>query len=202
MATLKHLLLLVSVLAVAQPSKAFFTLKPRHEGHDHDSFSSSDDQGVGHNHSMSHGAFNFTPSGIPWPTCTRDCCNQFFEFFQEPVNHPLCVSEEFYANVTACIAESCTPYEQGAFAVVAEIECPEDEGYTVEAVAAALEESNGQPQSCEGVENRTIVCDNATATGDGVVEATPTGMSTHLGLERAATVVWGVFFLGAFSLLL
>jgi hypothetical protein len=114
------------------------------------------------------------------------------------------VSEDFYHNVTACVAETCTPYEQGAYAVVAEIECPEDDSYAGEEVRALLEGSEGEPQVCEGVENRTIVCENetATATEDEEAEATPTGMATRVGLERVGTLVWGVVLLGAFGLFL
>jgi hypothetical protein len=179
-----------------------------HNSTDHDHSSSghhsTDNQGAGHGHSMSHGAFNFTPSGIPWPTCPRECCNQFFVFFPEPVNHALCVSEEFYHNVTQCVAETCTPYEQGAYAVVAEIECPADDSYAGEEVRALLKGFEGDPQVCEGVENRTIVCENetVTVTGEEAAEPTATGMAARVGLERVGTLVWGVVFLGAFGLFL
>ncbi|KAK6331276.1 hypothetical protein TWF730_004364 [Orbilia blumenaviensis] len=130
-----------------------FELFPRH----------GDTQGTGHGHSMSHGAFNFTPSGIAWPTCPRQCCNAFFDYFPEPVNHPLCVSPDFYVNVTQCVANNCTEYEQGAFAVVAEIECPQDPDYQAINVRQAIERVGGNPQVCMGVENRTISCQNGTA---------------------------------------
>ncbi|KAL3454636.1 hypothetical protein BJX65DRAFT_301271 [Aspergillus insuetus] len=139
--------LLLFLLSLAQPSLAFWPLTARHEDHDHNS---TDDQGVGHGHSMSHGSFNFKPSRIPWPTCPRECCNQFFEFFPAPVTHPLCVSEEFYHNVTACIAETYTPYEQGAYAVVAEIECLEDDSYAGEEVRALLEGSEESRRFARG----------------------------------------------------
>lgn len=131
------------------------------------------EQGTGHGHSMGHDGFNFTPSGIAWPQCLRDCCNQFFEAFPEPVDNPLCVSEDFYKNATDCIVATCTPYEQGSFAVVAEIECPQDKGFVVDidkaAVVKDLEERGGSPQECEGVNNETIVCNNGTSE-DPVVE--------------------------------
>ncbi|KAK6507673.1 hypothetical protein TWF481_006096 [Arthrobotrys musiformis] len=130
-----------------------FNLMPRH----------GDTQGTGHGHSMSHGGFNFTASGIAWPTCPRQCCNAFFDYFPEPVNHPLCVSPAFYANVTECVAKNCTEYEQGAFAVVAEIECPEDPDYAAEDVRQALKDVGGDPQVCMGVNNQTISCQNGTA---------------------------------------
>ena len=40
----------------------FDSLTPRHDSHEH-----HDPQGTGHGQNMSHGAFNFTPSGIPVP---------------------------------------------------------------------------------------------------------------------------------------
>ncbi|WAO94536.1 Hypothetical protein NCS54_01212400 [Fusarium falciforme] len=137
----------------ALPLASAFGLSPRHEGHDHDSSSehSNDTSGTGHDHSMAHGQFNFTPSGIPWPTCARTCCNANFQYFSKPVNHPLC----------------------GAYAVVAEIECPQAEDYEVDidkdAVVSALKKEGGNPQSCSGVNNETIECQNETTEGRGAL---------------------------------
>jgi hypothetical protein len=117
---------------------------------------------------MNHGAFNFTPSGIPWPQCLRDCCNSFFEYFPEPVNNPLCVSTAFYSNATKCIVGKCTEFEQGAFAVVAAVECPKTKTWVVDTdetkVTADMVKLGGKPQDCEGVRNETIICQNATST--------------------------------------
>ncbi|KAJ3457028.1 hypothetical protein MRS44_014169 [Fusarium solani] len=117
---------------LALPLASAFGLSPRHEGHDHDSSSehSNDTSGTGHDHSMAHGQFNFTP-----------------QYFPKPVNHPLCISQTLYDNVTACVATNCTEYEQGAYAVVAEIECPQAEDYEVD-----IEEGGRKPavlQWCE-----------------------------------------------------
>ncbi|EPS45667.1 hypothetical protein H072_341 [Dactylellina haptotyla CBS 200.50] len=144
-----------------------------------------DHQGVGHGHSISHGAFNFTPSGIPWPTCPRQCCNVFFDYFPEPVNHPLCISPAFYANVTACVARNCTEYDQGAFAVVTEIECPDDDNFEADDVRADLKGDSGNPQVCIAVENRTVTCENGTSETPSSASANNNGMTwigTHFFL--------------------
>jgi len=74
---------------------------------------------------MSHGQFNFTPSGIEWPMFLHHCCNAFFQCFPHPVHRPLCVIQPSHLdNATACVARKCTADEQGTFAAVAEIECP------------------------------------------------------------------------------
>ncbi|KAL2671517.1 hypothetical protein Neosp_014107 [[Neocosmospora] mangrovei] len=165
----------LTVTLLALPLASAFGLSPRHEGHDQDSSGehSNETSGTGHDHSMAHGQFNFTPSGIPWPTCTRTCCNANFQYFPKPVNHPLCVSQAFYDNVTTCVATNCTEYEQGAYAVVAEIECPQEEDYEVDIekddVISALKKEGGNPQSCSGVNNETIECQNATTEGRGAL---------------------------------
>ncbi|RBQ73122.1 hypothetical protein FVER14953_00166 [Fusarium verticillioides] len=145
---------------------------PRHDGEDHNGQHNDNDSGTGRGHSMAHGQFNFTSSDIPWPTCARTCCNANFDQFPKPVNHPLCISQPFYDNVTTCVASNCTEYEQGVYAVVAEIECPKDEGYEVDidkdAVMADLKDAGGTPQSCEGINNETIQCQNDTAENSGV----------------------------------
>ncbi|KAM0438510.1 hypothetical protein ACHAPT_001259 [Fusarium lateritium] len=152
---------------LALPLASAVGLSPRHEGHDH----GNETSGTGHDHSMSHGQFDFTPSGIPWPSCARSCCNDSFHHFPKPVSHPLCVSQEFYDNVTTCVASSCTEYEQGAYAVVAEVECPQGEDYEVDidkdTVISDLKKYGGNPQSCSGVINETIGCRNATTEGRG-----------------------------------
>lgn len=96
--------------------------------------------------------------------CLRHCCNDFFEYFPEPVNNPLCVSNAFYENVTSCVVQNCTEFEQGAYTVVVPIECPDADNMTSEAVQSALESDGGSPQSCEGVDNSTIQCSNETST--------------------------------------
>ncbi|KAK0622621.1 hypothetical protein B0T14DRAFT_514160 [Immersiella caudata] len=173
----RPMLVLLVALAAALPTVAEpLGLHVRHDG-DHSASPSSTGvhaphhtdapSGTGHGHGMNHGAFNFTPSGIPWPQCLRDCCNSFFEYFPEPVNNPLCVNQAFYTNVTKCVVADCTQYEQGAFAVVAAIECPKSRASAVTIdegiVAADLVKAGGKPQSCEGVKNETIVCKNGTA---------------------------------------
>ncbi|KAK5651419.1 hypothetical protein OQA88_12507 [Cercophora sp. LCS_1] len=114
--------------------------------------------GTGHAHGMNHSAFNFTPSGIAWPQCLRNCCNSFFEYCPKPA---------FYTNVTKCAVAGCTEYEQGAFAVVAAIECPKTRASTVNIdegiVIADIVKLGGKPQRCEGVNNETILCKNGTA---------------------------------------
>lgn len=154
------------------------------------------EQGTGANHSMSHGSFNFTPSGIEWPGCPRKCCNAFFEFFPHPVNHPLCVSADFFRNVTTCVAKNCTAYEQGAFAVVAEIECPAKEMYpvnvTAAGVVAGLKAEGGAPQACKGVDNSSIVCENGTSKSG--------SMPGSAGLMSASYWITSVGVLAAASL--
>ncbi|RGP66723.1 hypothetical protein FSPOR_6463 [Fusarium sporotrichioides] len=173
-------------------------ITPRHDGHDHDHSSHHNESGTGHGHNMAHGQFNFTPSGIPWPTCARTCCNANFDNFPEPVNHPLCISQPFYDNVTACVASNCTEYEQGAYAVVAEIECPKDEDYEVdidkEAVVTDLKDAGGSPQSCEGVNNETIQCQNGTSENAGIK------IGGEVGLVFSAATIAGLAALLAFSL--
>lgn len=165
-------------------------ITPRHEGHD--------ESGTGHDHNMAHGQFNFTPSGIPWPPCARTCCNANFENFPEPVNHPLCISQPFYDNVTACVASNCTEYEQGAYAVVAEIECPKDKNYKVDidkdAVVTDLKDDGGNPQSCEGVNNETIQCQNGTSENAG------TKINEQVGWVFSAATVASLAAFLAFSL--
>lgn len=171
-----------------------------HSGHGHD-HGDGVEQGTGHGHSMGHDGFNFTPSGIAWPQCLRDCCNQFFEFFPEPVNNPLCVNEDFYKNTTDCIVESCTPYEQGSYAVVAEIECPQGQGFAVgidkAAVVEDLMERGGSPQDCEGVNNETVICTNATAEEPEVVGAASRNVMLGGGLSVGMMMV----FLAGYPLL-
>ncbi|KAF5653390.1 hypothetical protein F25303_2380 [Fusarium sp. NRRL 25303] len=117
---------------------------PRHDEEDHSG--QHNVSGTGHGHSMAHGEFNFTPSGIAWPTCVRTCCNANFDYFPKL-------------------------YEQGAYAVVAEIDCPKDEDYKVDidkdAVVADLKEAGGSSQSCEGVNKETIQCQNGTSENAG-----------------------------------
>lgn len=157
----------LSTALLLLPVALAFDLIPRHEG-DHGDHASGD----GHDHSMSNGRFNFTASDIPWPVCAQDCLDTYFEYFPEPVNHPLCVSEDFYNNVTTCVATSCTEYEQGAYAVVAEIECPEDEDFEVDFdrddVVEDLKEQGGNPQECEAVDDEMIRCENETSPNQGV----------------------------------
>jgi hypothetical protein len=95
--------------------------------HDHGDSEEGHDHGDHGDHGMNFGEFNFTETDLVWPGCLQDCCHEFLEFL-EPVDHPLCVNEDFYNNVTSCVAEDCSEYEQGAFAVVAEVECPDDGG--------------------------------------------------------------------------
>lgn len=182
-------------------------LVSRHEGH-HNSATNSSESGTGEGHSMSHGAFNFTPSGIEWPTCLRTCCNNNFHYFEHAVNNPLCVSKAFFANVTSCVADNCTAYEQGAYAVVAEIECPAARGDIVNVSAAGvlaeLKAEGGTPQTCVAVNNATITCENATATTSGATTSPTTtntsgASSTDIlnGLGRNQGFVTGVVSLVA-----
>ncbi|KAF5245740.1 hypothetical protein FANTH_7200 [Fusarium anthophilum] len=136
---------------------------PRRDGEDHG------DSGTGHNHSMAHGQFNFTPSGIPWPTCARTYCNANFDHFPKP----------------------------GVYAVVAEIECPKDEGYEVdidkEAVVADLKDAGGTPQSCEGI-NETIQCQNGTSENAevNIVEEVRLVFSAATIASLVAFMAWGL----------
>jgi hypothetical protein len=81
---------------------------------------------------------------------------------------PLCVSTVFYSNVTKCVVGKCTEFEQGAFAVVAAVECPKTKTWAVDIdetkVTADLVKLGGKPQDCEGVRNETMICQNATST--------------------------------------
>ncbi|KAH7113804.1 hypothetical protein B0J11DRAFT_511314 [Dendryphion nanum] len=171
-------------LAAQTTTASWFDLSPRHEGERHDP------QGTGHGQNMSHGAFNFTPSGIVWPMCARHCCNAFFQYFPHPVNNPLCVSKPFYTNATQCIAKNCTDYEQGAFAAVAEIECPAGKqgSLTAQSVRADLSTAGGKPQECCRVNNATIECNNGTRTGG----ETALGSSAWVRSSVLLAVLFGV----------
>ncbi|KAF5976216.1 hypothetical protein FBULB1_7038 [Fusarium bulbicola] len=142
---------------------------PRNDGEDHG------DSGTGHNHSMAHGQFNFTPSGIPWPTCARTCCNANFDHFPK----------------------------LGAYAVIAEIECPKDEGYEVdidkEAVVADLKDAGGTPQSCEGINNETIQCQNGTSE-NGTLENAGVKIVGEVGLVFSAATIASLVAFMALSL--
>lgn len=155
------------------PIASSFSIFPRHHGDDHDHHHDNDTlpAGTGAGHSQSHGLFNFTPSGIEWPICLRDCCNAFFQYFPEPVNHPLCINEEFYDNVTACVASDCTEYEQGVYTVVATIECPSGNNYELEPTVAQVtndvEEDGGSPQTCHAMNNVSVHCNNGSSVEEG-----------------------------------
>lgn len=188
-------LLLLSNLVYAHT----FLLHPRH---DHDDGNHTDTSGTGAGHDMSHGAFNFTPSGIEWPQCLRDCCNDFFGFFPEPVNNPLCVNQDFNHNVTHCVAGNCTAFEQGAYVVVSSIECPADRDdpvtVTEQETRLALLEAGGEPQNCTGVDNSTITCENGTQ-GSG---STPQGSTASSNLVGTlATSVGIAALVGVFAFL-
>ncbi|EXJ56263.1 uncharacterized protein A1O5_12719 [Cladophialophora psammophila CBS 110553] len=58
--------------------------------------------------------------------CLRHYYNSFFEYFPEPINNLLCVNTAIHENVTTCVVDDCTAYEQGAYVVVAAIGCPEE----------------------------------------------------------------------------
>lgn len=65
------------------------------------------------------------------------------------------------------MVEECSEYEQGAYAVATEVECPEDNNFALDAVREDLEENGGQPQECVGEDNSTIVCQIGTSTVSG-----------------------------------
>lgn len=196
-----YVLLLFSNLVYAHT----FLLHPRHDddSHDHDDGNHNDTSGTGVGHDMSHGAFNFTPSGIEWPQCLRDCCNSFFSFFPEPVNNPLCVHQDFNTNVTNCVAENCTAFEQGAYVVVASIECPIDRGdpvtVTEEGTRLMLIQAGGEPQNCTGVDNSTIICDNGTQEGSG--NASQGSSASKNLVATLATSVGAAVLVGLFTYL-
>ncbi|KFA62917.1 hypothetical protein S40285_09073 [Stachybotrys chlorohalonatus IBT 40285] len=169
-------------------------------GHDHGEEESSDDHGdhSGHGGSDASGAgsygdFNFTATGITWPSCLQNCAHEFLDYL-EPVNNPLCVSDAYYQNVTSCVVDDCSEYEQGAYAAVLEVECPDDDGFSAAAVRETLTEQGGSPQECAGVDNSTIQCQNSTSEeeegGDGE------------GLGATMRVTGQTWFLGAALLVL
>ncbi|KAK5047499.1 hypothetical protein LTR84_006596 [Exophiala bonariae] len=177
----KKFLILVTFLCSLVNAHTFL-LHPRHDDeHEHDH---NDTSGTGAGHDMSHGAFNFTPSGIEWPQCLRDCCNSFFEFFPEPVNNPLCVNQDFNTNVTTCVAQNCTTFEQGAYVAVATIECPADRDdpvdVTTNGTILALQAAGGEPQNCTAVDNSSISCENGTQTGSGSSGSAASGLTVSL----------------------
>ncbi len=101
----------------------------------------------------------------------RHYCNSFFQYFSKPVSHPLCVSQAFLDNATACVTHNCTAYEQSAFAAVAEIECPAAQHYpinvTSNGVREALKKTGGAPQVYQRFNNQAIECQNGTKSGRG-----------------------------------
>jgi hypothetical protein len=183
--------LIVFVTALLGSSNAS-NLRRQHDHGDHE------ESGTGDGHSMSHGAFNFTPSGIEWPMCLRHCCNSFFTYFPEPVNNPLCVSADFYANTTECVATNCTAYEQGAYVVVAQIECPtardDPVDVTEDGVTQLLISSGGDPQDCQGVDNSSIVCANGTEADESTEEENGASR-TSLGHYTGTRSVVGGFLM-------
>ncbi|KFA53901.1 hypothetical protein S40293_08250 [Stachybotrys chartarum IBT 40293] len=167
--------------------------------HDHGEEESSDDHGdhSGHGGSDASGAgsygdFNFTATGITWPSCLQNCAHEFLDYL-EPVNNPLCVSDAYYQNVTACVVDDCSEYEQGAYAAVLEAECPDDDDFSAAAVRETLTEQGGSPQECAGVDNSTIQCQNSTSEEDG---------GDGEGLGATMRVTGQTWFLGAALLVL
>lgn len=130
--------------------------------HDHGDSEEGQDHGDG-DHSMDFGDFEFTETILIWPGCIQDCVHEYLEFL-EPMDHPLCENEGFYNNVTSCIVEDCSEYEQGAFTVVAEIECKNEDQFQLEAVSEDLADLGGSPQECHEMEGE-IHCDNGTQSG-------------------------------------
>jgi hypothetical protein len=180
---------------------------PEDEDHDHsseDDHSHSDDDddhdhsSGGHDHSSSgdapgagsYGPFNFTATGVDWPQCLQGCVHANLDYISEPVNHPLCVNERFYQNVTGCVVNVCVEYEQGAFAAVLEDECPDDEDFTADAVRATMTAADGNPQECETVDNSTIRCDNGTA--EGASGGDDEGLGVGLGVKAQTWVLGAV----------
>ena len=166
---LLHFLLLLTLAAADMPNPKIL-LSPSRGGDGHDA-------GSGGAGNKPHPAippemFNFTPSGIEWPGCMRACLHHFFRYFPAAVAHPLCVSMPYYDNVTACVADNCTAYDQGVYSVVADAECPAERGphpvqlNGTQGVRDLLRKYRGYPLTCEGVENRTVAC-QAEETGSG-----------------------------------
>ena len=163
--------------------------------HDHDDEESGHDHGSGHDAGAgSYGPFNFTATGITWPHCLQHCCHEYLDFL-DPVNNPLCVNADYYQNVTSCVVEDCSEYEQGAYAAVVEMECAGNNSFSASAVRDAVTEAGGQPQDCAGVDNSTIRCDNGTSEeqneGDdgastGVTAARITGQTWFIGVVLVA----------------
>ncbi|KEF58904.1 uncharacterized protein A1O9_03747 [Exophiala aquamarina CBS 119918] len=176
-----------------------FLLHPRHDddSQDHDDSSHSGTSSAGAGHDMSHGAFNFTPSGIEWPQCLRDWCASFFDFFPEPVNSPLCANQDFSTNVTNCVAGNCTAYEQGAYVVVASTERPTDRDdpviFTEEGTIVALVDAGGEPQNCTGVDNSTIMCNSGTQEGNVKGSSASINLAGVLPQSVDIAVLFGLF---------
>lgn len=169
------------------------------EGHDHGDSEDGHDHGEHGDHSMDFGEFEFTETDLVWPGCIQDCVHEFMEFL-EPVDHPLCVNEDYYNNVTSCVVEDCSEYEQGVYAVVTEIECPDEEDFTLEAVTQTLTDNGGAPQECHSMEGE-IHCDNGTEAGmenedgeDAGMTSVPLGQQTLVLGAVLMTIPLAIFF--------
>ena len=154
------------------------TLAPRHHeddsehSHDHEDEEGGHDHGSDGNNEMDFGDFEFTETDQVWPGCLQDCVHEYMDFL-EPVDHPLCVNEDFYNNVTGCIAEGCSNYEQGAYTVLIEEECPDEAesgDITKDTASQALADAGGDASDCSMSEDREITCDNGTAEDSGAGE--------------------------------
>ena len=137
-----------------------------HEDHGEDEHGDHGDHGDHGGDTMDFGQFNFTETGISWSECASHCAHEFLDYIPEPINNPLCNNDDFYQNVTACVAESCSEHDQGAYAVGAEIECPDEDDFAAAAVRSRLGDDGGEPQECEAVDDSRIECENGTDSSD------------------------------------
>lgn len=193
---------LLAVTSTAEPMLRSTTLAPRHHedesehSHDQGEEEEGQDHGDHGDHGMNFGDFGFTETDIMWPGCVQDCVHDYLDFL-EPVDHPLCVNEDFYANVTSCVAEDCSEYEQGAYTVVMEIECPEEEDFSARAVSESLAENGGAPQECHSMESE-VMCDNGTESGMGAedtgMNSVPLGRQTLVLGAVLTTIPLALFF--------